>query len=398
MPRESLQNYQSPACAQRTLFDYLDDNFPDGDEIALADEDENPPLEQRRTLAWRKVHPDGRGKHDRTYRKLRKERIEAFAIAKFPTITTDCCGFVGQRDDVFTDTGICMVCGCVSDDISDRIEKKQVIDRGSSMGKLVSYDPRFYVKERLGNWKCDCPAIPNEHFKKIITEIVFEIGRTSGFSARDISRTLIYNVVNRLFGNSPWRARGVAAQNRRYLVYRERWLSIKRWMCEQAIFSIPDAREWLDRYYRYEPNKALIDMLERMMRILESSFKRLLYSEKKDGLMRHNRPRRDVAILFLLYGLHPALSVIYGTDYWKPPVTKKSKEENTQRFKILLANARQHERMLHWPSDDVTLDMIEATTSVTIHNVDMMDVEIDQLFNMELYNGIRFDREECMLF
>jgi len=320
------------------------------------------------------------------------------AAAKFPDIVTDCCNTIGQRDDLYTRDGTCLICGCVSMDVTDRIEERQVISHTRSITRIESYDPRYYVKERLGNWKCDCPAIPNEHFKLIIREIVSEIGRGRGFNARDLSRTLIYNVVNRLFGSSPWRTAQQTAQNRRFLVYRERWLTIKRWMCEQQIFDIEDGDEWLNRYYRYEPNNELIQMLERMMQILELSFKQLLYAEKKDGLLRHNRPRRDVSILFLLYGLHPALSVIYGTDYWKPPATTDSQEENTQRFKILLSSARRREPMLRWPSDDLTLNDIRNTTVVKLGKIDDIPSQIEWLFPVTITDGMVFRREECELF
>ena len=120
--------------------------------------------------------------------------------------------------------------------------------------------------------------------------------------------------------------------------------------------------------------------------------------KKKDGLLRHNRPRRDVSILFLLYGLHPALSVIYGTDYWKPPATTDSQEENTQRFKILLSSARRREPMLRWPSDDLTLNDIRNTTVVKLGKIDDMPSQIEWLFPVTITDGMVFRREECELF
>lgn len=316
----------------------------------------------------------------------------------YSDVVTTCCNVIGRRDDLFTFDGVCTQCGTVSDDNACRIDENELPHRPSPVSRLVTYDPRFYVKERLCNWKCDCPVIPNEHFKAIIQEIVHEIGRVRGFGAGAISRTLIYNVVNRLFGSSPLRSPNTTANNRRFLVYRERWLMIKKWMCEQSIFEIPDAQEWLKRYHAYEPTKELIFMIERLMKVLESSFKIALFSKKKEGLLRPNRPRRDVAILFLLYGLHPALSVIYGTDYWKPPTTKKSRDENSQRFKILLAHARRQEPMLYWPADDVTLDHILTLNTVQIGNVDEIPAEIECLFPSTLQSGMIFNRDDCCLF
>lgn len=305
------------------------------------------------------------------------------------------CGSFGFHEELFTYDGTCMQCGIVDDDNLILSARDTICYTQTMLVCAVRYDPRFYIKERLNNWRCICPVIPNEHFRTIIFEITREIGSLRGFPARSISRSLIYHVINRLYGSSRVDEQGNSLRS--CLVYRERWLYIKRWMCLQHdVFEIPDADEWLLRYAMTEPTPALISKIEWMMQILEVSFKDILYAEKREGIKRHNRPRRDVAILFLLFGLHPGLIAVYGTDYWKPPATKKSQDENTTRFKILLQSARERYPMCRWPKDDVTLDTIMSVRCVEYDPTRLPEDVVD-LFPFGIKPGLII-RKNCEIF
>lgn len=368
---------------------------------------------RRKSLAWRLVHPDRRGKHDREYRLARKARLEAWAALLNPMVSCPVCCAVDYADCLFTSGGTCTQCGIQPEGfpmeyVDDRPGKSSFIQpaqRYSVLDRLFSnvvvYDPVFYLKEGLNNWRCVCPIIPNEHLKLIIQEILHSIGSVRGFSARCLTRTVIYNAVNRLFGSSPWKGNNHERSqheksNRKFLVYRERWLYIKKWMCEQSVFAIVDADEWLARYKTTEPNIFLIEKLESMMKVIQRSFKEVLYADKRDGLKRHNRPRRDVCILFLLYGLHPAFLAIYGTDFWKPPTTRKSRDDNTERFKVLLNVARRMDPLNYWPSSDLTLDDIEQTDNVSLC-IDEQPIELAFLFPCQLEKEI-ISRKDFELF
>ncbi len=402
------------------IYDHLSEQFPDytENEIKSFYEKQQHSLKsyrhdpRKKSILWRKFHIDARGKHDTAYRRARKYRLEMFRNHLEVLCICPYCDATGNRNDLFTHDGICTACGMVPESampvycdatytqssfVTTCYPQFTLPDR--VLANVVSYDPRFYIKERLNNWRCVCPIIPNEHFKLIIMEILHEIGYSRGFSARLITRTVIYNVINRLFGSSPWKSKARIKEDRRFLVYRERWMYIKRWMCESTeLFQITDAAEWTDRYYTYEPTDLLIQRLEQMLKVLEFSFRELLYAEKKDGLKRHNRPRRDVAVLYLLYGLHPGLCVIYGTDYWKPPTTPKSQQENTQRFRILVESARERDPMNYWPDmNEVDLELITNLQEVDV-DFDSLPMDVYNLFPCHVFRNGLISRRDCELF
>lgn len=353
------------------------------------------------------VYPDRRGKHDREYRLARKARLESWLALLNPIVTCPICYAVDYSDDLFTSQGTCTQCGIQPegfpmDYVDTRPGKSTFVQpsQGSNSYRryfrhVVIYDPVFYLKEGLNNWRCVCPIIPNEHLKLIIQEILHSINAVRGFSARMLTRTVIYNAVNRLFGSSPWKVHNRQdheKNNRRSLVYRERWLYIKKWMCEQSVFEIPDAQQWLERYHATEPNQFLIDKLESMMKIVQQAFK----SKGNTQMKRQNRPRRDICILFLLYGIHPGLIAIYGTDFWKPPTTEKSRKHNTNGFKSLLEIARQMDPLNYWPSSDLTLEQIEQTDNIAV-SIDELPIEVAFLFPCQL-NGEIISRKDYELF
>ena len=184
---------------------------------------------------------------------------------------------------------------------------------------------------------------------------------------------MIYEAVNKLYGAKKagpedWEFMIIALnqKNRKHLVYRERWHYIKYWLCEQQGLCIVDGDEWKRRANNTWPRYELIELLERMIKVLEVDFLDLLYAPVKDPTThkRHNRPCRDIVVLFLMHGIHPVLSVIYGTDFWKPPKTEKSRQDNVARFKILLAKAREKAPFFRWPSMDLTLNDILDTKEV----------------------------------
>lgn len=160
-------------------------------------------------------------------------------------------------------------------------------------------------------------------------------------------------------------------------------------MCEQSIFEIVDAQEWLERYRVTEPNEWLIEKIESMMKVIHQAFKQ---HGTKDG----NMPRRDVCVLYLLYGLHPGLVALYGTDFWKPPTTEKSRKANSDRFRRLLTMAQEMDPLNYWPSTELTLDEIEATDNVVI-DFDTLPLEISFIFPCVLEKDI-ITREEYRLF
>ncbi len=291
-----------------------------------------------------------------------------------------------HESELFTSDNVCINCGIVQ--LKDYRSNGNLSHMERLFTNLVIYDPVFYLKEGLNNWRCKCPLIPNEHFKLIIQEILHSIEKPRNFSARDITRTVIYNAVNRLFGSAPWygdpKTRKENEQkNRKHLVYRERWLFIKKWICEQSVFGIVDAHEWLERYRISEPNEFLIEKLEQMMKVIQHAFK----CHNQSSSTKQNRPRRDVCILFLLYGLHPGLSVIYGTDFWKPPATEKSRLSNTQRFKVLLEIAKQLDPLNYWPPSDISLSTIESLEEVNV-SLDEMPLELSFIFPVVPENEI----------
>lgn len=377
----------------QAVIDFIHDSYPSLEEI----HDKSDPR-AKTTLGWKLLHPDSRGKHDRAHRAARKNRLAAAAHNIISLSRCSYCNATGYNTVLFTPGGTCTACGTVDSEFVPLLDTSIISYNHTMLADAVRYDPRFYIKERLNNWRGVCPATPNENMREIILGVIGEIGRPSGFSARSISRSLIYDVINKLYGSSALRTMDEWRGSRKCLVYRERWLSIKRWMCQNhQVFQIHDAEEWLDRFDRYAPCDTLIDRLERMMRVLEQSFKELLYSERKDGIKRHNRPRRDVSILFLLYGLHPALVAIYGTDYWKPPTTKKSRDENTLRFRVLLESARRRDPLNHWPSDTVTLETIMALESAEYISSECSD-DIIELFPCEFEDRMVIHRKDCALY
>lgn len=405
------------------IFDYLDEKLPSYSPNDIPDVnkyeglvtekfipkvkrliDKNDP--RRKSLAWRLVYPDKRGKHNREYRAMRKARLESWAQYLNPMVTCPNCGTMDYQDTLFTNEHTCTACGIQSEDTHIFVHYRK--DHNSTsfvapqpifssvdrvLTNIVSYDPVFYLKEGLNNWRCICPNIPNEHFKLIIQEILHSVGRTRGFSAECLTRTLIYNAVNRLFGAAPWKPEKerirYEQENRKFLVYRERWLYIKKWMCEQSVFDIPDAGEWLERYRGSEPNEFLIERIESMMKVIHKAFKSL-------GPKKGNMPRRDVCILFLLYGLHPGFIALYGTDFWKPPTTEKSRRSNSQRFKRLLSIAKEMDPLNYWPDDSITLDEIEAIQEVQIE-FDTLPLEISFMLPCVFEKDL-ITREEYRLF
>lgn len=298
---------------------------------------------------------------------------------------------------LFTDNGTCRKCGlCVPDYASDYAD---IVPFHARMQSLVVYNPRFYFKERLNNWRGMCPDIPND----CLTEIVCGVLRgaapdqgslPSSVDAGRIRRTLIYSVVNRLWGLSP--------ETRRRLVYRERWLWIKRWICFNANtfgVEIRHRLDWLVRFNYFLPNSDLIHKLECMVRVLEMPFRELLYSVKRTALRRHNRVCRDIIILFCLYKLHPGLAVIYGTDYWTPPITAKSRANNVERIRVLLRAARERRPDFQWPDDSVTLDQVLQADGVEV-NMAQMDYETARLFPVAMHNlhtTVILYRQQCRL-
>lgn len=327
-------------------------------------------------MAWKQKYPDKRGRHDRQYRTNRKTVLENRIADINPLVSCDNCMAIDRADVLFTHLGTCRVCGLESQESiwlaapapkDCKIMLDYDVGLSSNHRALVTlnvYNPGFYLKEGLNNWRCICPIIPNEHFKIIITEILNSIGKYKKFDIAEISRTVVYNAVSRVFGASPWTTidrHGKEKKNRRFLVYHERWLFIKKWFCEQSsYFEIENSQEWLRRYHLTEPNEFLIEKLEYMMKIIHQSYVDLKLKGKQ------NRPRRDVCILFLLHGIHPALTVFYGTDFWKPPTTMQSRLKNEFLFKTLLVRAKEIDPSCPWPSDSLSIDEIENFTETII--------------------------------
>ena len=336
--------------------------------------------------------------HDKSYRANRKKRIKAW-IDRYNNMAV--CDFCGKRDykyELFTDEGTCTNCGIC--EYGNNSYGEEYVDNFRWMANIVLYNPRFYVKERINNWWGICPRIPNEYLHEIIKGCFASLSTENGASyhTKHFTRSLIYSVVNQLYGNKQSRSIEENKRCRRFLVFRERWIWIKQFIFTNfgSLLNIVGADEWLDRFYTYAPTRDLVFKLEKMIACLEKEFKTLLYAEKRNNncLKRHNRPCRDVTILFLLYGIHPGLNALYGTDYWKPPITQKSKLENTQRFKILLKLAREQNPLNSWPSNETTLDEILAVDNVQMDFENMTD-ELYSVFPLFCNNIIR--RKDCCL-
>lgn len=227
------------------------------------------------------------------------------------------------------------------------------------------YNPIFYFMERVGNWTAKCPPIPAEEFQLILRKLCKQIGDFKYFSHRAITRELIYAVVNKLYGRRK--------EDRKKLVFRERWVAIKLWMCQQEFFQIPDAAVFLQRFRTFRPSQRCLETLRQMLIHLEKRFvaqKRKTREPPSDvdpepkgkkkpkSEHRHNRICRDIAVLMLLAGIYPPLVVIFGTDYWRPPRTTKSRKENEQRFHELLAIASAEHPNLPWPPLSLSLSTV----------------------------------------
>lgn len=272
-------------------------------------------------------------------------------------------------DELFLADGTCRECGTVNDGgFNPGNDYVTRLDRYMAHTK---YNAIFYCKERLNNFAFKCPPIKPKHLYRITSTIITLTSAPLAFNVRELTRSLIYSAVNKLYGAKKpgpddWEFLVIATnqKNRKHLVYRERWHYIKYWMCEQPGLCIVDGDKWYQRANLTLPRTELIEHLERMIKVLEVDFLDLLYAPIKDPSThrRHNRPCRDIVVLFLMHGIHPVLTVIYGTNFWKPPKTEKSRQENVARFRILLAKAREKAPYFRWPSMELTLDEILNTT------------------------------------
>lgn len=314
---------------------------------------------------------DSRGRHDKAYReRLRAGRRELCNHFLHPDRVCSYCGEVDHYDELFTDDGTCRACGTVND--IGFLTGSDYVSRFHRYMAHSGYNAIFYCKERLNNFAFKCPAIKPKHLFAISVAIVERTSGPIGFNVRELTRSLIYAAVNHLYGaKKPGPGddeRGVQfinRRNRKHLVYRERWHFIKRWMCAQPGLCIEDGDKWMWRAEKTLPRRELIDLLERMIKVLEIDFLDILYAIQREPNThrRHNRPCRDIVVLFLMHGIHPVLTVLYGTDFWKPPKTEKSKRDNVARFKILLARARERAPYFRWPSMDLELEDILSTRS-----------------------------------
>lgn len=296
---------------------------------------------------------DLRGRHTAESRLARKNAyldLLANACSHPPCVR---CG--EKRNFTVDDT--CMACGnCSLDPSIDGVPTFFDTMRVDGL-----YNPVFYFMERIGNWTAKCPPIPATEFQLIIRKLCKKIGDYKYFSHRAITRERIYRVVNKLYGQSK--------EDRHKLVFRERWVAIKYWMCQQPFFHIPDADVFLQRFNNFRPNQRCIETLRQMLIHLEEQFvplpRKTTAGKKRDRPWeepkkpksdhRHNRICRDIAVLMLLAGIYPPLVVIFGRDYWRPPRTTKSRKENESRFQELLAVASRLHPDLLWPPTTLTL-------------------------------------------
>lgn len=354
------------------LNDYLDDfYYSDDDDEDDSGDEEGISTIQRFPIKKRK-REDRRGRHDKEYRARRKERIRSMYDIIISS-GRDACIECGSTE-MAVDGTVCQSCGLVSD--RQRIADNPPIHSG--LRSLVVYKPRFYIKERINNWRGICPHIQRQELCSILSELSKKQPR----HISDITRSVIYDAVNKLWGNSP--------ENRKKLVNRERWVWIKKFIAERPnIFGLEGSQEYLDRFNQTYPSEQLIFRLEKLISVLEEFFPDQLYSKKRNGIKRHNRPSRDIVILYLLYGIHPALSTLYKIDYWQPLTTKKALEDNDKRVRILLENARNGYPRLKWPNEEITLEQILEFPPVTIS---MLDLDYDTFVCFPYYyqNCIEF--------
>lgn len=326
--------------------------------------------------------PDGRGKHTKEYRRLRRERHDRYIENLYRVVACGECGAIDRPLALFNEFGTCIRCGYTP--AGDCRPIGDYIDFDIRERCRVYYNPRFYIKERINNWRCICPEIPSERLFEIILEIGHELGYQEGGRVSRITREIVYRVVNRLYGTHHYpeivdpalrRAEEEKQRGKRkYLVFRERWLWIKRWLCaNNEFFHFEGAEEWITRFDQNKPNAELIYMLEKMAQVLEKCFSELLYSPNRRGVRRHNRVCRDIIILSFLHAIHPGLFVIYGTDYWKPPITKKSLNENVERLRILLREVREHHPTMKWPKIDFDMETILNTDAVVFDPEEIPD-------------------------
>lgn len=351
---------------------------------------------------------DGRGKHDKAYREKRK--LEIMAKRANLVYTVACINPNCTNGYIDASGTTCLTCGWINDtpNLSDGV------NAGYYHVPEVVYNSGFYFMERANCWRGKSPRIPPESLREILTAIHHhhECQRIH-WSVMTITRELIYEVVNKLYGQKKIYSSLAEAQaevvvdideddsneldkltklnnnilelnklNRKKLVYRERWIAIKYIMCcaeNRHIFSVAYSQLFIRRFEQSYPTDELINLLNLMIRILDRPFKDVLYASKRDGLKRHNRPSRDLVVIFLLYGIHPALYVIYGTDYWNPPITRKSLLDNQNRLKLLLQQARESHSLLPWPDESTSIYSILALNEYVV-NMDELTQEIRLCF------------------
>jgi len=396
---------------EEEIFNFLTETYGDGATISAV----RACRGANKTIAKEKRSKskiDGRGKHDKAYREQRRIRLIKLinsrcdiALCPNPACTDPC---IDQRKSV------CISCGhCTNESfIADAVTPDCYFT------PIVVYNSNFYFKERINNWRKLSPVIPMVELEQIYTCIKSKHDRAGvQWSVKTISRNLIYEVVNDLYGHKslPWKNTENDEQreenklveisnksNRRKLVYRERWIWIKYFMCEKQnkdMFRVLFGHLFVTRFDRNYPTDELIALLEIMIQILDKPFKDTLFSSKRLGLRRHNRPSRDVVIIYLLYGIHPALTVIYGTDYWQPPKTTKSLYDNETRFKLLLEQVKEGNPQLPWPPVDINISTILSLTELTF-NFDSVPNEIKNCFPY-YYHQLKGDkllrRIDCVL-
>ena len=304
------------------------------------------------------IRQDRRGKHFKSDREAKKRRLDdSLRVLEY---NPQCryCGAIGAFREA-----TCTRCGHIDDSIEDNNPTYLALH---DLGRVVIYNPRFYFKERLNNWVCICPKIPFDHLSDIFEVVFKRLGRS--FSINCITRELIYSIINELYG------RGSEGHlTRRYLVYRERWLYIKREIAllsidrDYDIFRIPDAGHFLVNLETYRPTFALLDRLEHYFVCLLP----LLKEARRNG-KRRNRPSIDVIILFLLYGFHPSLVVFYGwwasanetniCRYWRLPKSQHSLDKNEERVQAIFKEAKERFPFYLWPT--TTTKIIQSIVGV----------------------------------
>lgn len=276
----------------------------------------------------RKNEEDGRGKHDKKYREERLRRIRenpSFVISK--------CSKCGATDCLLDDS-TCTECGFV--DGNGSWIQPEYDFHTYALSSANVYIPRFYTRERYNNFSMVCPDIDGDILQDILLMVWYRItgGRRRPIHSSEITRDTIYKSINQLYSKT----------QKRNLNLRERWLYIKNLMVANFdVFNIEDGRKWNCWFYSIKPTKDLIDRL-----VLQSSCLEYYYDEARPS-GKKNRPNRDVIAIYLMYGYHPVLVIMYGW-YWNIPATYNNHNPKYQRLNEIFTRAAVENVFMKWPS------------------------------------------------